>query len=119
MEEAQKHLGKPYVFGANGPDAFDCGSFVSRCLTKSSVKNTGRLGAQALYNLCTPVSRENLRPGDLVFLTGTYSCPNPVSHVAIYVGNGMVIHAGSPIRYTSIDTAFRQSHHYAYGRVNP
>jgi murein DD-endopeptidase MepM/ murein hydrolase activator NlpD len=121
IAEAERHLGKPYVFGANGPDAFDCSSYVSWVLTQSGVKNTGRLGSTDLYNICTPVLAPE--PGDLVFFEKTYSTVNPISHVGIYVGevNGrpMMIHAGSPIQYTYIDTAYYQAHFVAFGRINP
>jgi Membrane proteins related to metalloendopeptidases len=117
MEEAQKHLGKPYVFGANGPDSFDCSSFVSWVLDRSGVNPMSRTTAQGLYNICTPVSMANAMPGDLIFFHSTYSSPNPVSHVGIYIGNGQMIHAGNPIQYTSIETSYWQNHFYAIGRV--
>lgn len=66
MEESQKHLGKPYVFGAKGPDSFDCSGFVCYSLRESGVKNIAT-NAQGLYNACTPVSRANAQPGDLIF----------------------------------------------------
>jgi murein DD-endopeptidase MepM/ murein hydrolase activator NlpD len=121
IAEAEKHLGKPYIFGANGPNAFDCSSFVSWALTYSGVKNTGRLTAAGLYGVCDPVSPSEAMPGDLVFWEKTYSTASPITHVAIYVGkmNGrdLVIHAGSPIQYTYIDTPYWQSHFYGFGRV--
>ncbi|MDL2293826.1 peptidoglycan DD-metalloendopeptidase family protein, partial [Ruminococcaceae bacterium OttesenSCG-928-D13] len=115
MEEAQKHLGKPYVFGAKGPDTFDCSGFVCWSLSKSGVYQIST-NAQGLYNACTPVSRENAQPGDLIFFTGTYNAGRPVTHVGIYIGNGQMIHAGNPVQYASIDTSYWTSHFYAFGR---
>ena len=116
VEEAEKYLGFPYVWGGSNPEtSFDCSGFVSYVLTNSGLYNTGRLGAQGLYNISTPVS--NPQPGDLVFFTGTYDTPG-VSHCGIYVGNGMMIHCGDPISYTSIETSYWQSHLYAFGRLN-
>lgn len=117
MEEAQKHLGKPYVFGAKGPDKFDCSGFVSWSLTHSGVKNINT-NAQGLYNASTPVSRDNAQPGDLIFFHSTYSTSNTVTHVGIYIGNGQMIHAGKPVQYSSIDTRYWQEHFYAFGRIN-
>ncbi|MPM03615.1 hypothetical protein SDC9_49882 [bioreactor metagenome] len=117
IEEAEKYLGYPYVWGGSNPTtSFDCSGFVSWVLTNSGVLNTGRLGAQGLYNICTPVSAANARPGDLVFFVGTYDTPG-VSHVGIYVGDGMMIHAGNPIHYSSINTSYYQEHFYAFGRL--
>ena len=76
----------------------------------------GRTSAQGLYNLCTPVSRSNVRPGDLVFFKGTYDTPG-ISHVGIYVGNNRMIHCGDPISYTNLNTQYWQSHFYTYGRL--
>jgi cell wall-associated NlpC family hydrolase len=118
IEEAEKYLGYPYVWGGSTPaTSFDCSGYVSWVLTQSGVRNTGRLTAQGLYNICTPVSPADARPGDLVFFTGTYSSTNPVTHVGIYVGGGRMIHCGNPIQYTSIETPYWQSHFYAFGRV--
>lgn len=114
IAEAEKYLGYPYVWGGSSPaTSFDCSGFVSYVLTNSGLCNTGRLGAQGLYNICTPVSSP--QPGDLVFFVGTYDTPG-VSHVGFYVGDGMLLHCGDPIQYTSLNTSYWQSHLYAYGR---
>ena len=114
IEEAEKYLGMPYVWGGSSPStSFDCSGFVSWVLTNSGVCNTGRLGAQGLYNISTPVS--NPQPGDLVFFVGTYDTPG-VSHVGIYVGNSMMIHCGDPISYSNLNSSYWQAHFYAYAR---
>lgn len=116
LEEAEKYLGYPYVWGGSSPaTSFDCSGFVSWVLTDTGVCSTGRLGAQGLYNVCTPISAANARPGDLIFFVGTYDTPG-VSHVGIYVGDNMMLHCGDPINYSSIDTSYWQSHFYAFGR---
>lgn len=114
ITEAEKYLGYPYVWGGNSPStSFDCSGFVSWVLTNSGVCNTGRLGAQGLYNISTPVS--NPQPGALVFFVGTYDTPG-VSHVGIYVGNSMMIHCGDPISYSNLNSSYWQAHFYAYAR---
>ena len=114
ITEAEKYLGYPYVWGGSSPaTSFDCSGFVSWVLTNSGLCNTGRLGAQGLYNICTPVSSP--QPGDLVFFVGTYDTPG-VSHVGFYVGDGMLLHCGDPIQYTRLNTSYWQQHFYAYGR---
>ena len=105
------------MWGGSSPaTSFDCSGYVSWVINHSGW-NVGRLGAQALYNLCTPVSRGDARPGDLIFFTRTYSAPQPVTHVGIYVGNGQMIHCGSPIQYSRIDTSYWTAHFYALGRL--
>ena len=116
LEEAAKYLGTPYVWGGYAPGGFDCSGFVSYCLTHSGVKNTGRLTAQGLYDICTPVSQSDAQPGDLIFFTGTYDAGVPVTHIGIYVGNGQMIHCGHPVQYTSINSPYWQSHFYGFGR---
>lgn len=116
LKEAEKYLGYPYVWGGSSPStSFDCSGFVSWVINHSGW-NVGRLGAQGLCNICTPVSSANARPGDLIFFKGTYDTPG-VSHVGIYVGNGMMIHCGSPISYANINTSYWQSHFYQFGRL--
>lgn len=118
IAEAEKYLGYPYVWGGSNPStSFDCSGFVSYVLTNSGLVNTGRLGAQGLYNVCSPVSSADVKPGDLVFFVGTYDTPG-VSHVGIYVGDNVMLHCGDPIQYTSINTSYWQSHFYAFGRPN-
>ena len=115
LEEADRYLGVPYVWGGYSPSGFDCSGFVSYCLTHSGVRNTGRLTAQGLYNICTPVPESEVQPGDLIFFTGTYDAGEPVTHVGIYVGSGQMIHCGHPVQYAPI-SAYGQSHLYGYGR---
>ena len=104
----------PYVWGGSSPaTSFDCSGFVSWVINHSGW-NVGRLGAQGLYNICTPTS--NPKPGDLVFFVGTYDTAG-VSHCGIYVGDGMMIHCGDPIQYANLNTSYWQSHFYAYGRL--
>ena len=112
-----KYLGMPYVWGGSSPEtSFDCSGFVSYVFTNSGVCNMGRLTAQGIYDICMPVSPEEARPGDIIFFTGTYDAGEPVTHVGIYAGDGQMIHCGNPIQYTSINSAYWQSHFYAFGR---
>ena len=116
IKEAEKYLGYPYVWGGSSPStSFDCSGFVSWVINHSGW-DVGRLGAQGLCNICTPVSSANVKPGDLVFFKGTYDTPG-VSHCGIYVGNGMMIHCGSPISYANLNTSYWQEHLYCYGRL--
>ena len=116
IKEAEKYLGYPYVWGGSSPStSFDCSGFVSWVINHSGW-DVGRLGAQGLCNICTPVSSDNVKPGDLVFFTGTYDTPG-VSHVGIYVGNNMMIHCGDPISYANLNSSHWQSHFYRYGRL--
>ena len=116
IAEAEKYIGYPYVWGGSNPNtSFDCSGFVSWVLTNSGLCNTGRLGAQALYGISTPVSSSNAQPGDLVFFVGTYGTPG-ISHVGIYVGGGMMLHCGDPIQYANLNTSYWQSHFYAFAR---
>ena len=116
IKEAEKYLGYPYVWGGSSPStSFDCSGYVCWVLNHSGW-SVGRTSAQGLYNLCTPVSLSNARPGDLVFFKGTYKT-NGVSHVGIYVGENRMIHCGNPISYTNINTQYWQSHFFTFGRL--
>ena len=115
MEEAEKYIGYPYVWGGYKPStSFDCSGFVSYVYNQCGW-DFGRLGAQGLYNISRRTSSP--RPGDLVFFTGTYDTPG-VSHVGIYVGDGWMLHCGDPIGYANLNTSYWQSHLYAYGRLS-
>ena len=119
VAEAEKYLGYPYVWGGTNPaTSFDCSGYVSWVINHSGW-NYGRLGVMGLEDVCTPVSRANARPGDLVFFIGTYDAPYPdrPTHVGIYVGSGMMIHCGSPISYANINTPYWQNHYYGFGRL--
>ena len=119
MEEAAKYLGYPYVWGGSSPStSFDCSGFVCWVFTNSGVHNFPRTTAQGIYDQCTPVPAADAKAGDIIFFTGTYNSGGAVSHVGIYCGNGVMIHAGDPIKYSNINTSYWQSHFYAFGRLN-
>lgn len=119
INEAEKYLGYPYVFGGSSPStSFDCSGFVCWVYTHSGVHNLPRTTAQGIYNQCTRVSASEAKPGDLVFLQGTYNAGETVTHIGIYVGQNRMLHCGSPIQYTSIDTSYWRSHLYGFGRLS-
>ncbi len=119
IAEAEKYLGYPYVWGGSSPStSFDCSGFVCWVYTASGVHSLPRTTAQGIFNQCSYVSSSDAKPGDIIFFTGTYASGSPVSHVGIYVGNGMMVHCGDPIKYASINTDYWQSHFYAFGRLN-
>lgn len=118
IAEAEKFLGYPYVWGGSSPStSFDCSGFVSWVINNcGNGWNVGRQTANGLRSYCAYVSSENAQPGDLIFFQGTYNTSG-ASHVGIYVGNGMMIHCGNPIQYTSINTSYWQEHFLAFGRI--
>ena len=98
MAEATRYIGYPYVWGGSSPDtSFDCSGYICWVYTRSGVYHLSRTTAQGIYDQCAIVSREEARPGDLVFFTGTYASAGAVSHVGIYVGGSRMLHCGSPI----------------------
>ena len=118
IAEAEKYLGFPYVFGGSTPQtSFDCSGFVCWVYTQSGVYNLPRTTAQGIFDQCAVISREEATPGDLIFYTGTYASGSPVSHIGIYVGGGQMLHCGSPIQYTSIETNYWREHFYSFGRL--
>lgn len=119
IEEAEKYIGYPYVWGGDSPEtSFDCSGFISYVFTNSGVYNIGRRGATGLYDMCRKISPEEIRPGDLIFFAGTMGEDvDGVTHVGMYVGNNMMIHCGSPISYADLTDSYWQHHFFAYGRV--
>ena len=114
LTEAEKYVGYPYVWGGSSPaTSFDCSGYLSWVLNQCGW-NVGRLGAQGLYDYCTPTS--DPKPGDLVFFVGTYDTPG-VSHCGLYLGDGMMLHCGDPIGYANLNSSYWQAHLYAYGRL--
>nr|WP_243143993.1 C40 family peptidase [Eubacterium sp. BL-380-WT-2B] len=118
ITEAEKYLGFPYVWGGSNPStSFDCSGFVCWVFSNSGVYPLSRTTAQGIYNQCARVSPQDAKPGDIIFFKGTYNT-SEVSHVGLYVGNGMMIHAGNPIQYTSVNTNYWTQHFFAYGRLS-
>lgn len=119
LREAEKYLGYPYVWGGSSPDtSFDCSGFVSYVINNcGNGWNVGRQTANGLLSKCTRVSATDAKPGDLIFFQGTYDVQG-ASHVGIYVGDGMMLHCGNPIQYTSINTTYWNEHFYTFGRLN-
>ena len=118
MSEATKYIGFPYRWGGSRPEtSFDCSGYVCWVYTQSGVHNLPRTTAQGIYNQCTPVSKEDLKPGDLVFFTNTYESSNLITHVGIYVGDNQMLHCGDPIGYANLGNSYWIKHFYGYGRL--
>lgn len=116
--EAEKYLGYPYVWGGSSPStSFDCSGFVCWVINQSGAGSIGRTTAQGIFNYTTPIAPSEAKPGDIIYFTGTYDSGSAVSHVGIYVGNGMMIHCGNPIQYASVNSPYWQQHFYSYGRL--
>lgn len=118
ITEAEKYLGYPYVWGGSSPSAsFDCSGFVSWVINHcGNGWNVGRQTANGLMGKCDIIPKSEAKPGDLIFFQKTYNTSG-ASHVGIYVGNGMMIHCGSPISYASIETSYWRQHYYCMGRI--
>ena len=119
MTEADKYIGYPYVYGGSKPSvSFDCSGFVCWVFTHSGVCNIGRLGANGLYAVCRDIPRDEARPGDLVFFEKTRGADTKgITHVGIYVGNNMMIHAGDPIGFADLKSESWAKKIYAFGRL--
>ena len=117
IAEAERHLGTPYVWGGYAPGGFDCSGFVSWVINHcGNGWDIGRQTAEGIRQLCYYVPPEDARPGDIVFFEHTYDTAG-ASHVGIYVGDGMMIHCGEPVQYTSINTSYWQDHFMEFGRL--
>ena len=118
ITEAEKYLGYPYVWGGSSPStSFDCSGFVSWVINHcGNGWNVGRQTANGLMGKCDIIPKSEAKPGDLIFFQKPYNTSG-ASHVGIYVGNGMMIHCGSPISYASIETSYWRQHYYCMGRI--
>ena len=116
-KEAQKYVGTPYVWGGSTPETgFDCSGYVCWVYNQNGY-NVGRTTANGLWNKCQHISEAEAKPGDLVFFEGTYDTVGK-SHVGIYLGNGMMVSAGDPIKYANIHSSYWEKHLAGFGRLS-
>lgn len=116
-KEAQKYVGTPYVWGGSTPETgFDCSGYVCWVYNQNGY-NVGRTTAEGLWQKSQPIREAEAKPGDLVFFEGTYDTPGK-SHVGIYLGNGMMLSAGDPIKYANIHSSYWQKHLAGFGRLS-
>ena len=116
-KEAQKYVGTPYVWGGSTPETgFDCSGYVCWVYNQNGY-NVGRTTANGLWNKCQRISEAEAKPGDLVFFKGTYDTPG-MSHTGIYLGNGMMVSAGDPIKYANIHSSYWQKYLSGFGRLS-
>ena len=142
MNEATKHIGTPYVWGGGSPytgtlpipadfyestsnprdryrpwGGFDCSGFICYVYTESGVYNMPRTTAQGIFEQSVPIPREEAKAGDIIYFADTYECPDDVSHLGIYLGDGKMLHCGNPINVADVNSPFWASHFYGFGRV--
>ena len=116
-EEAKKYVGTPYVWGGSTPETgFDCSGYVCWVYNQNGY-DVGRTTANGLWNKCQHISEAEAKPGDLVFFKGTYDTPG-MSHTGIYLGNGMMVSAGDPIKYANIHSSYWEKHLAGFGRLS-
>ncbi|MBQ9262859.1 MAG: C40 family peptidase [Clostridia bacterium] len=118
VEEANKRLGYPYVWGGYTPDtSFDCSGFISWIFTETGVRNIGHMGATGLYGISRKISEAELKPGDVIFFSGTIEGEDGITHCGLYVGNGMMVHSGSPCSHYDIAHGTLRNNIAGYGRL--
>ena len=116
-KEAQKYVGTPYVWGGSTPETgFDCSGYVCWVYNQNGY-DVGRTTANGLWQKNQHISEAEAKPGDLVFFEGTYDTPGK-SHVGIYLGNGMMVSAGDPIKYADIHSSYWQKYLSGFGRLS-
>lgn len=114
IDVAYSKLGAPYVFGAAGPDEFDCSGFVKWCFEQCGVPVPGRTADQ-IYRVSMPISAEEARPGDIVVFTyGSPQLGELFGHIGIYLGDGMMIDTASPPQGVKVGPVGAGA---AYGRL--
>ena len=120
IREAYKHIGKPYVWAAFGPDRFDCSGYVAYCLRTSGVQKVpARPTCRTLWaNDIIAVKKGEERPGDLIFFDGTQPTVAGATHIGIYLGGNKFIEANSDIGVTvsNSNSAWAIKHFYGFGR---
>lgn len=119
VEEANKRLGYPYVWGGYDPStSFDCSGFISWLFTSTGVNDIGHAGATGLYSRSTPIRPEDAKPGDVIFFQGTMGAGTEgITHCGLYVGNNMMVHCGNPCSYADLTDSYWQQHFYGFGRL--
>ena len=116
-KEAQKYVGTPYVWGGSTPETgFDCSGYVCWVYNQNGY-DVGRTTANGLWQKSQHISEAEAKPGDLVFFKGTYDTPG-MSHTGIYLGNGMMVSAGDPIKYANIHSSYWEKHLAGFGRLS-
>ena len=116
-EEAKKYVGTPYVWGGSTPETgFDCSGYVCWVYNQNGY-DVGRTTANGLWQKSQHISEAEAKPGDLVFFKGTYDTPG-MSHTGIYLGNGMMVSAGDPIKYANIHSSYWEKHLAGFGRLS-
>lgn len=120
LSEAEKFIGYPYVWGGSSPEtSFDCSGYICWIYTHSGVYHLSRTSANGIFNQCAVVSREEAKPGDLIFFTRTYASAGAVSHVGLYLGGNRMLHCGGDgVSYGNVNSSFWRSHFYAFGRLS-
>ena len=115
--EAKKYVGTPYVWGGSTPETgFDCSGYVCWVYNQNGY-DVGRTTANGLWQKSQHISEAEAKPGDLVFFKGTYDTPG-MSHTGIYLGNGMMVSAGDPIKYANIHSSYWEKHLAGFGRLS-
>ena len=112
---AKQYIGVPYVWGGTSPKGFDCSGLVQYVFKAHGISLNRT--AETQYKHGSYVSKNNLKPGDLVFFQNTYKAG--ISHVGIYIGNGQFIHASSSkgVTISNLSSSYYTSHYYGARRI--